>query len=86
SAAKAEVKKTATPAKAKTSDTKVQKQHLQKLESQIELLEREKSLLEIEMAKEDFYKHHTSKSVIEKYGAVSAQLESLYREWEKVFS
>ncbi len=84
SAAKAEVKKAVAPAKAKTSDPKVKKQHLQKLESQIELLEREKSLLETEMAKEDFYKHSTSKSVIEKYGAVSAQLESLYREWEKV--
>ena len=84
SAVKSEASKAS--AKAKPAEPKAPKRTLHQLESQIESLEREKSLLESEMAKADFFKHAQSKSIIEKYGAISAQLESLYQEWEKTVS
>jgi ATP-binding cassette subfamily F protein 3 len=84
SAVKSETSKAS--AKARASEPKTSKRTLHQLESQIESLEREKSLLESEMAKADFFKHAQSKSIIEKYGAISAQLESLYQEWEKTVS
>jgi ATP-binding cassette subfamily F protein 3 len=84
SATKSEMPKPS--AKAKPPEPKVHKRNLHQLESQIESLEHEKSMLETEMAKADFFKHAQSKSIIEKYGAVSAQLELLYQEWKKTVS